>query len=1131
MEDIKRWFERFRRSGDTDALGRVFDATAPRLLQLAVHLVGDLAAAEDLVQATFVTAIERADKFDESRELEAWLAGILANHARDLNKAARRTIDTASLVERIESTPLEQALDAEWSAALAQALDRIPEPYRVVLILRLQHGMEPTEIAHALQRGPGAVRVQLHRRREMLRKELPAGILASAFFIAEPGRGLAHVKATVVAHAGVVKSGVGIAAITGGLLVSSKVLISAAAIVIALLALFFARSREHEAAPAIVSTSPVETRPLDASVAPREVVAPVEPPTPAQREEAAPATAASDAKLVKLHGRVFDSDTNAGIAGAEVRLYPPQTTRLSDVRRRWHDRLEIYKDGTVSACGWPTIDAVPVGGKRADTGVGTNFTNAARLDAQDLAVYAPPAPNANAIARAVSEANGEFEIRAPESLGFLVCNADGYAMRERAVDPAKLDKTNADEVSIQIAMRAPKPLAGYVVDENLKRIERTVRLRFDGHVRKPPFAARDMRTGKTIGEPDKDPQMDSWVVETKPDGSFECELPAKMVYALSLEPDLDIVKQGHLHDGGTTFVHDVWPEPGHVDEPLVIVLQSVTSLTVRDRESRQPIEDIHILCTRDSNSRLLRYGRFFAPSGRMRLSDHGAVDSAMYPLEDELASCQCTVWANGYLPATKKLHDLTRPGVIEFELERGEPPSVAGRVHDGDHALSRARVQLVGPVRDAWFPPVGEGGVPIEMVETDVNGAFRISAPAGRYVLGVIASESVDYRIIELPSASPVDIDFSIDTAIVADVHESTGAPCTNHEVVLRGDDGRRVKMNTDAKGVACFSRLTPGGYSVQTMIAAVRVGTKPDRETRVDLHGGERASAQFTLGEQSPRYAHLVVESLHSFEGWKASGKRTASETWIDVESSGRIPIDIRGLAYLRLRTSDEREWTALVPNDAPDGYEVRIALDGRGYEGVVTWQATHRPIDGVRVIARPWNAPKDTGLVATAIADANGHFTLTGLADDDYSIRFEDSPRSGALESIYVRPDSRPATPVAQLVLELPRNARSFSGRGEACFDGFAPISLAGVIRKRSGALPSLNGFLGSMIQRPGYTLTLYTSFSVAQDGSFEVRVPPAPKYVASLRLAENGEGYSEIEWNAAGTSDREVHDIEIP
>src|SRR5204862_2338590 len=140
--------------------------------------------------------------------------------------------DVSSLVERVEATPLEHALDAEWSAALADALDRVPEPYRVVLILRLQHGMEPTQIAHALQRSPGAVRVQLHRGREILRKLLPAGILASAVFLAETTRGLAQIKANVIAEAVLAKSSAASAGIVGDLLMGTKLLVGVAALVL-----------------------------------------------------------------------------------------------------------------------------------------------------------------------------------------------------------------------------------------------------------------------------------------------------------------------------------------------------------------------------------------------------------------------------------------------------------------------------------------------------------------------------------------------------------------------------------------------------------------------------------------------------------------------------------------------------------------------------------------------------------------------------------------------------------------------------------------------------------------------------------------------------------------------------------
>jgi RNA polymerase sigma-70 factor (ECF subfamily) len=185
----------------------VFDAAAPRLLRLAIHLAGDVGASEDLVQATFVTAMERAREFEATREIEPWLAGILGNHARNVTRSTGRSgartdaMDVAEIVARDDRTPLDGALSKEESAELAKALDSLPEPYRAPMILRLRHGLKDADIGHVLDRSPGTVRVQLHRGREMLKKLLPAGLVASLVAIA-PARGLDGVKAALLAKAG-----------------------------------------------------------------------------------------------------------------------------------------------------------------------------------------------------------------------------------------------------------------------------------------------------------------------------------------------------------------------------------------------------------------------------------------------------------------------------------------------------------------------------------------------------------------------------------------------------------------------------------------------------------------------------------------------------------------------------------------------------------------------------------------------------------------------------------------------------------------------------------------------------------------------------------------------------------------
>ena len=75
-------FQRFRDHGDTAALGELFDVVSTDLFRVALYVATNPSDAEDLVQATFLTAIESASGFDASRPLQPWLTGILTNHAR-----------------------------------------------------------------------------------------------------------------------------------------------------------------------------------------------------------------------------------------------------------------------------------------------------------------------------------------------------------------------------------------------------------------------------------------------------------------------------------------------------------------------------------------------------------------------------------------------------------------------------------------------------------------------------------------------------------------------------------------------------------------------------------------------------------------------------------------------------------------------------------------------------------------------------------------------------------------------------------------------------------------------------------------------------------------------------------------
>jgi len=187
-------FDRYRTGADVGGLARVFDVVAPELLALARHLAQDEAAAEDLVHATFVSAIENASRFDSERPLVAWLVGILNNKAKVALAFRLRRPDVSELDQREVEDPSVQAEIAEIRDGIEKAVAKLPEKYRIVVQRHLMGGLAPEVIAKELSREPGTVRVQLHRGLLQVRKLLPASFALGALATLAP-RGLSEVRA------------------------------------------------------------------------------------------------------------------------------------------------------------------------------------------------------------------------------------------------------------------------------------------------------------------------------------------------------------------------------------------------------------------------------------------------------------------------------------------------------------------------------------------------------------------------------------------------------------------------------------------------------------------------------------------------------------------------------------------------------------------------------------------------------------------------------------------------------------------------------------------------------------------------------------------------------------------------
>ncbi len=213
-------FAHYCRTGDPEALADVFDRTAGRLMRVALWLVGKSPDAEDLLQRTFLQAIEARGSFEAGRPVLPWLLGLLGNQARKLRgERQRATVVPASADREVDAVAEVAAKELEH--AVGAVRERLGAPYSEVLRLHLEEGLNGQEIAERLARPAGTVRTQLVRGLEQLRRHLPGGFVAGLAALAVvDGAAVAAVRVVVMAAAREVAP----ALVAGGLTITTTTL-------------------------------------------------------------------------------------------------------------------------------------------------------------------------------------------------------------------------------------------------------------------------------------------------------------------------------------------------------------------------------------------------------------------------------------------------------------------------------------------------------------------------------------------------------------------------------------------------------------------------------------------------------------------------------------------------------------------------------------------------------------------------------------------------------------------------------------------------------------------------------------------------------------------------------------------
>jgi RNA polymerase sigma-70 factor (ECF subfamily) len=172
------------RRGDPQAYETLVRTLTPQLLAVSRRIVRDEEDARDAVQEAFVNAWRNLPRFEEGSRLSTWLHRITVNAALMKLRSRRRRPEEPiedllpTFAEDGHQTPPSEpwgepadlALDRKRLAEVVrQQIDRLPDTYRLVLLLRDIEGLDTAEAAEVLGVTENAVKLRLHRARQALR--------------------------------------------------------------------------------------------------------------------------------------------------------------------------------------------------------------------------------------------------------------------------------------------------------------------------------------------------------------------------------------------------------------------------------------------------------------------------------------------------------------------------------------------------------------------------------------------------------------------------------------------------------------------------------------------------------------------------------------------------------------------------------------------------------------------------------------------------------------------------------------------------------------------------------------------------------------------------------------------------
>ena len=158
------------------SVGRLFDQFADGVYTLGYRILGDVHAAEDVVQETFINVMKSLHTYRGDGPIQAWLYRIGYREAITATRKRREVPIDPDEMLRIGDGTLPSVEHSVLATELVEMLDhaiaQLSDPLRATFTLRDIEGLSTSEVADVLDVSESAVKMRLARAREALRVQL-----------------------------------------------------------------------------------------------------------------------------------------------------------------------------------------------------------------------------------------------------------------------------------------------------------------------------------------------------------------------------------------------------------------------------------------------------------------------------------------------------------------------------------------------------------------------------------------------------------------------------------------------------------------------------------------------------------------------------------------------------------------------------------------------------------------------------------------------------------------------------------------------------------------------------------------------------------------------------------------------